>query len=297
MKAPDRISDFTSDRTRTRFHTAYQRALPRLWPTAPRPRTVTTRYGEVVAYRFGAAHGTPVVLLPGAGGNALGWARYIPRLAAAHPVVALDLVGEPGAARQTAPIGTDRDAAACLAEALTALDAERAHLVGLSYGGWLALRHELHFPGRAASLTLLDPAGFGAVTGRFLLWVTAGGLASLTPRPVRRRLAGLLANATLREDALMGLIRASLAFRRRLPVAVPLTDDELASIATPTLLILGERSQMYDAASVAERVRRVMPAARVEIVPRAGHDLPVHSPELVADRIDAFLRGASGPRR
>jgi pimeloyl-ACP methyl ester carboxylesterase len=34
-----------------------------------------------------------------------------------------------------------------------------------------------------------------------------------------------------------------------------------------------------------------MPDARVEIVPGASHDLPVHSPELVARRIDELTSG------
>ncbi|RKR93125.1 pimeloyl-ACP methyl ester carboxylesterase [Micromonospora pisi] len=294
MKAPNQISDFTSDRTRTQFHTVYQQALTRLWPVQPETVVASTRFGDVVAYRFGATQGTPVVLLPGAGGNALSWTRYVTRLAACHPVIALDLIGEPGAARQTAPVTSDRDAADCLAEALTALGAQPAHIVGMSYGGWLALHHELQFPGRSASLTLIDPAGFGAVSGRFLLWVVTGGLASLTPGPVRRRLAGPLANATLRDEELMGLLRVSLSFRRRLPAAAPLTDAELTSITAPTLVLLGARSQMYDAAAVAERIDTLMPAAHTEIVPHAGHDLPLHSPDLVAARINKFLATPTG---
>jgi pimeloyl-ACP methyl ester carboxylesterase len=294
MKAPDQISDFTSDRARTRFHTAYQQALARLWPVRPETVVASTRFGDVVAYRFGVAQGTPVVLLSGAGGNALSWTRYVARLATYHPVIALDLIGEPGAARQSAPVASDRDAVDCLAEALAALGAQRSHVVGMSYGGWLGLRHELRFPGGSASLTLIDPAGFGAVSGRFLLWVVAGGLASLAPGPVRRRLAGPLANATLRDEELMGLLRVSLSFRRRLPAATPFTDAELASITAPTLVLLGARSQMYDAAAVAERIGTLMPAARTEIVPYAGHDLPLHSPDLVAARIEEFLTTRTG---
>jgi len=180
MNAAERISDFTSDRARQRFQTAYRDALVRLWPEPPTPIPVSTQYGEAVAYRSGVAHGTPVVLLPGAGGSALAWYQYVARLGRRHPVIALDPVGEPGAARQTRPITTAHDAAVFLAEALAALDAEHAHLIGMSYGGWTALRHEVEFPGRAASLTLLDPGGFGRIGARFWAWLAAGGLAALT---------------------------------------------------------------------------------------------------------------------
>jgi len=286
IKADGLLSDFTNDRARQRFHTAYGVALTRLWPEAPTPIPVPTRYGEAVAYRTGAAHGTPVVLLPGAGGSTLTWYQYVARLARRHPVIALDPVGEPGAARQTYPIAGAHDAAVFLADALAALEVEHAHLVGMSYGGWTALCHEVEFPGRAASLTLLDPAGFGA---RFWAWLIAGGLAGLTPGPIRRRLAGPVRNATLRDEELMPLLPLIMAFRRRLPVPQPLTDGELSAIATPTLVLLGERSALYHPTEVAAHLARVMPAARVEIVPGASHDLPAHSPELVADHIERFL--------
>jgi pimeloyl-ACP methyl ester carboxylesterase len=147
----------------------------------------------------------------------------------------------------------------------------------------------VEFPGRVASLTLLDPGGFGRVGARFMAWVFAGGLAGLTPRPVRHRLAGPVRNATLRDDELMPLLPLIMRFRRRLPMPEPFTDDELRAIAVPTLVLLGEHSALYPAAQVAAHLARVTPAARVEIVPGASHDLPVHSPDLVADHIERFL--------
>lgn len=289
MKPVPRIGDFTSDRARQRFHTAHRDAMTRLWPGSPTPEPITTSYGEAVAYRTGRTGGTPVVLIPGAGGSAVTWYRYVERLGRQHPVIALDPVGEPGAARQTRPVTGAHDAAVLLSETLAALGEERVHLVGMSYGGWTLLHHELEFPGRAASLTLLDPGGLGRIGARFWAWLIAGGLAGLTPAPVRRRLAGPVRNAALREDELMPLLPLAMAFRRRLPLPDALIDDQLGRITTPTLVLLGEHSVLYPAGDVAARLTRAMPDAHVEIVPGASHDLPAHSPALVSDRIEAFL--------
>ena len=288
----DRVSAFTSDRARTRFDTAYRAALARLLPGGDEPIPVTTSYGQAVAYRGGASTGTPVVLLPGAGGNALTWYHHAARLGRTHPVVALDPIGEPGASHQTRPIRTERDVVDCLDETLDGLGLDGAHLVGMSYGGWAALRYELDHPGRAASLTLIDPGGFGAVGARFWIWLAAGGLAGISPRPVRRRLSGVVRNATLRDDELMALFPLTTAYRRRLPLPRPFSDTELGAVTVPSLILLGQRSALYPAADVAGRLGRVMPAARVAIVPGASHDLPVHSPDLVAERIAAFLARA-----
>jgi pimeloyl-ACP methyl ester carboxylesterase len=147
----------------------------------------------------------------------------------------------------------------------------------------------VEFPGRAASLTLLEPGGLGRIGPRFWAWRISGGVAALTPGPIRRRLAGPVRNATPRDDELMPLLPLTMAFRRRLPVPAPLTDNELSAITVPTLVLLGEHSVLHPAAEAKARLACFMPTAQVEIVPGASHDLPVHSPELVADRIERFL--------
>ena len=80
------------------------------------------------------------------------------------------------------------------------------------------------------------------------------------------------------------------AFRRRLPVPPTLSDDELRRVDVPMLVLLGQRSQRYDAQRVTDRLRAVVPAARVEVVPGAGHDLPVYCPDLIVDRATEFAR-------
>ncbi|MFI5841961.1 alpha/beta fold hydrolase [Catenuloplanes sp. NPDC051500] len=285
-----KTSEFTSPAAGSRFLSAYEAALARLLPLPS--ASVTTSFGTAVAYRGGASTGTPIVLLPGAGGSAITWYRYAGRLGRQHPVIALDLIGEPGAARQTRPIVDAGEFVACVAETLAGLDVPRCHLVGMSYGGWAALRHEITFPGRAASLTLLDPAGFGRVTTRFMLWLIAGGLAGFTPRTLRHALAGPFRNATLRDDELMGLLPLQMSFRRRLPAPDTFTDAELASVGVPTMFLLGEHSALYPAAEAAARLTSIMPSAQVLVVPGASHDVPAFAPDLVASRIETFLTTA-----
>ncbi|MFE5582604.1 alpha/beta fold hydrolase [Kitasatospora sp. NPDC056531] len=83
----------------------------------------------------------------------------------------------------------------------------------------------------------------------------------------------------------MTLMRASTGFRRRLPLATALTDEELGRLSAPALFLLGERSAMNDARTVSERLHRLVPPARVEIVPDAGHSLPTDDPAAVTEEI------------
>ncbi|MFI6520305.1 alpha/beta fold hydrolase [Spirillospora sp. NPDC050679] len=294
-----KIGAFRNARAQVRFDAVYAQVLEALWL---RPRTdldIATAFGATRVYRAGPADGgassAPIVLLPGGSGNALMWHRYINALSRRHQVIAVDTIGEPGASRQTAPIGDGRDAAAWLEELLAALQVGQAHLVGCSYGGWLILHHHLRHPGRAATLTLLDPAGLAAPGLRFFAWVIAGGLAALAPRPLRPLLARLLDNRTILEGDLMRLVRPAMTFRRGLPPADVLTDDRLRQVSAPSLFLLGERSTLHDSRQVAARITRLMPHARVEVVPGAGHALPTDLPDLVTDRILAMADSLSAP--
>ncbi|MFD7450087.1 alpha/beta fold hydrolase [Kitasatospora sp. NPDC059827] len=280
-----RISEFTNGKAEARFRTAYEHALTRLWPGQRTATTVPTAFGATRVLRAGPAHGQPVVLLPGSGGNALMWHAYVERLAQRHPVIAVDTVGEPGASVQTTPIRDGHDAADWLEDLLAALDVPTAHLVGCSYGGWIALHHQLRHPGRTATLTLVDPAGLADVGRRFYTWLILGGLAALAPRALRPRLARAIGNSAILEAELMTLMRASTGFRRRLPLATTLDDAELARLDAPALFLLGERSALHDARAVAERLHRLTPAARVRIVPGAGHSLTTDDPATVLDGI------------
>ncbi|GAB7181518.1 hypothetical protein ATKI12_1349 [Kitasatospora sp. Ki12] len=276
-----RISEFRNGKAEARFRTAYEHALTRLWPQPRTSLDVPTGYGTTRVHRTGPEAGQPIVLLPGSGGNALMWHGYLDALARRHPVIAVDTVGEPGASVQSAPVRDGRDAAAWLEELLTALDLPAVHLVGCSYGGWIALHHRIHHPGRAATLTLVDPAGLADPGRRFYTWLIAGGLAATAPRPLRPRLARLVGNSAILETELMALVRASMGFRRRLPPATTLTDQELGRLDASVHFLLGERSALHDAREAAARLHRLAPAARVELVPRAGHALPTDDPAAV----------------
>lgn len=282
------VGEFRNVQARDRFFTAYDEAADRLWPASSVDSDVATGFGTTRVHRLGSGDATPFVLLPGSGGPSLMWHAYVDRLAASRPVIAIDPVGEPGPSVQTRAIDSGDEWSQWLGEVLAGLGVGRAHLVGTSYGGWVALCHAQRSPHAVASLALLDPGGFGAVSRKFIAWLIACGLAGFTPRPVRHAMAGPLRNVTLREDDAMRLVRATFGFRRRHILPKQLTDDDLGRITAPALFLLGGHSQLYDANEIAARVTARMPHAVAEIVPEASHDLALWRPDELAGRIVAF---------
>jgi pimeloyl-ACP methyl ester carboxylesterase len=294
VASPDRVPGFSGERARGRFLAAYERAFERLWPVPVEAEDAPTGAGTVRVYRAGGRGPNPYVLLPGAGGNALGWYRFVAPLARHRPVIAVDALGEPGASMQTAPVPGPEAAARWLEELLAALGVESGHLVGTSLGGWLAVEHERRFPGRAAALTLADPAGLGRFGWPFYRWLIAGGLAGMLLRGRPRRWAARrLHNATVADDELMRLARAAVAFRRPATPITPWTDEELAAVRVPVQVLLGGRSP-WDVPGAVERLARVVPGWRVEVLPEAGHALVMDEPAVVLDRVLGFPPGDGG---
>jgi pimeloyl-ACP methyl ester carboxylesterase len=258
---------WVSDAAREKFMAAYERAFA-LWPQPYEEfdietATTTTR---VHAYRPQAG-GPPIVLLMGAGFNASYWYLHVAALASVGPVYAIDMPGDPNPSVARAPLTAPDACAAWLDELLGQIGDGPAHLVGLSYGGWVAMNQAIRAPGRVASITLLDPAGLTRLDARFWWWFSISGLATLTPMPLRRRLARWLDSPFMLERELMTLMWAgSRGFRMEPKFPAILTDDELRSIDVPVLLITGARSALLTPAEARAR-GSLIPHAEVAIVP------------------------------
>jgi 3-oxoadipate enol-lactonase len=119
----------------------------------------------VVAQRGDA--GPAVLLLHALGLDRRMWDPVLDSLSAGRRVFAYDVRGHGSAAGSPSPF-TMADAAADLFGVLDALGLDRAHIVGLSYGGGIAQAAAVSHPERIASLSLLATTDhpFGAFEDR-----------------------------------------------------------------------------------------------------------------------------------
>jgi pyruvate dehydrogenase E2 component (dihydrolipoamide acetyltransferase) len=121
-----------------------------------------------------------ILLVHGYGGDRNSWLFLQEPLAAKYRVYALDLPGHGTSAKDVGD-GTLGVLADAVTGVLDALGADRAHLVGHSLGGAVALAVAAGDPGRIASVTLIAPAGFGAE-------INAGYLRGFADAQTRREL-------------------------------------------------------------------------------------------------------------
>lgn len=156
------------------------------------------------------------------------------------------------------------------------------HLVGTSYGGWLTLNMAHRRPARLATVTLLDPGGLEKVGLRFFAWIFVSLFATFAPKALRPRLAAWLEQPVLAVPELRTMIRTGVrAYRIRRPAPGPLTDAELATVRTPLYLVLGKRSLLVHPRRQVERVPRLVPGARAEIISGTGHGPQIDHAALI----------------
>lgn len=102
-----------------------------------------------------AGAGPLALFMHGIGGNRSNWRAQLPAFAAHFACVAWDARGYGDSEDYEGPLAFD-DFIDDVLRVLDHFGAQRAHLVGLSMGGRIAMRAALLHPGRIATLTLLD---------------------------------------------------------------------------------------------------------------------------------------------
>ena len=267
-------------------------------------RFVTLATGvRVRVAESGPADGRPLVLLHGWGASIYMF-RHAMELLPSRGVrtIAVDLRGY---GLSDKPNGKDTytiDAyCADLDAVLDALGLHRVALLGQSMGGGLALRYALNKPERVSGLILIAPTGLVGVPIRHLLRVTPRTVAAkLGRRLVPRWAIGFILRHIAYSDAskvterdvdeywapsqLPGYVIAARSALSDFDWR-PLSDEEAATLAVPTLVILGARDRLIrNARPAATRLR----GGDVRVL-QGGHcvheEQPAEVYQIVADFI------------
>jgi pimeloyl-ACP methyl ester carboxylesterase len=268
--------------------------------------SVRTRAGKVSVLSAGVGPET-LFCLHGLGGTKASFLPTVAALGGRYRVIAMDL---PGFGESAKPIGAPYSASWFARNAFETMDAlglERAHVVGNSMGGRVAIEAGLMEHDRVGGIVLLSPA---------LAWLRARhwapvvrllrpelGLVQMTPRPVVERVVRRLVPGGGRGWAAAGIdefLRAYMTPRgraafyaaaRNIYLDEPHGDNgfwsRLASLSPDAMFVWGRRDSLVPIAFM-KHVERALPSARhVEL--DCGHVPQVERPRETHAAIQDFL--------
>lgn len=208
--------------------------------------------------------GPPLLCLHGFGGNKANWLAVMRQLASRYRCISLDLLGFGESSQPPVEYGIALEVAfvsSFVNHMVGSLELEAPAVAGHSFGAWVAAAYALQQPSTPACVLVapigLHGDGFG---DRCSLLQPA-----LQQSAVARGRSGNLSRwETEKLDAVA------------------------ANLCVPTLVVAAERDEIVPASCPRTYARRI-PNARLQVIPGAGHALPLTHAREVAAAIAAFL--------
>jgi pimeloyl-ACP methyl ester carboxylesterase len=240
-----------------------------------------------------------LVLIPGFGSGAWSWKYQAESLAERFRVLTFDPRGVGASDIVEGSRASIEKIAEDVLELLDLNAIEKAHLLGISFGGFVAQHIAIHNPERVDRLVLAS--------------TSAGGPEHVPPEP--EILESFVASANLEDRE---KIHMSQAFTTEFAASSAATVEEfcselgrnpvrpgvhadqlrsalefdstsdLARISAPTLVLTGNRDTVVPAAN-SVKLAEAIPDARLQIVEGAGHMFFVESPALFNRAVTEFL--------
>jgi pimeloyl-ACP methyl ester carboxylesterase len=256
----------------------------------------SVRVGDVEVVFRRAGTGPPLMILPGATDDGRWWERQLRDLSGRNTVVVWDAPGC-GASSDPPSDWSLADFADCAASFIEAIGVGPVHLLGLSFGGALAIEVFHRHPDTVRSLLLVSAyAGWLGSLGRVetearvamgermpamaadelvAAWLPTLARPSMT-ESARARIEQLLREA--RTQSAPTIARA-LAIDLR-PV--------LPTVDVPTLVVHGSADVRAPRPVADDLVARI-PGAELAVIDDAGHIVNIDAPEQLAAEVGAFL--------
>ena len=267
--------------------------------------TVTTDDGVKLYYEQ-TGSGEPVVFVHEFAGDHRSWEPQLRSLGQRYRCIAYSARGYPPSdvPEDLASYSQDRARLDILA-VLDGLNIDRAHIVGLSMGGFATLHFGLHHPDRARSLVVAG-CGYGAEADkreqfRREVEATAGFIeqssgeqfaAKYAAGPTRVQFENKDPRGwrefrdQLAEHSLVGAALTMRGVQKERPSLFDL-EQPLRRLTVPTLVITGDEDEPCLLPNVF--LKRIIPSAALVVLPNAGHTINLEVPEQFNRAVGEFL--------
>jgi pimeloyl-ACP methyl ester carboxylesterase len=260
-------------------------------------RRIPTAFGDTNLAITGPEDGEPVLFIHGWSCNGMLWevGDDLHMLAERYRVMLVDVIGQPGLSSLSSPPVRGSGYARWLAQLLDAVGVERTTIVGMSFGGFLAVKLAEFAGQRVSRVVLLGPAGFVPITrSRANLTTFLRPIFSPTRANVRNFVNRIIISQTHpipspTFEQIVDLFELSFRyFRSRAQLPYVYQDEVIEHLAMPTMLLIGGEDALFDAQGVLFRAKKVLPNLHHgEILDGYGH--AITNTHLVMNKVAEFL--------
>ncbi|WP_243374102.1 alpha/beta fold hydrolase [Geotalea sp. SG265] len=264
-------------------------------------KTETLPYGKIT-YLTNSVTGSepPIVMLHGFGGEKDNWNRFSKKLTDDYRVIIPDLPGHGESVQDPALNYGIEEQTKRLKQFLDALGVKKAHLVGNSMGGAIALRYAYLYPQAVSSLALFDGAGAEQTATEFQTYMKTTGKNPLleieTAKDFQATMAkyvfvdppyipGFIINVLVEEK----LKRRALEKKMFADIMADLDQMSiLSSIKSPALILWGGQDKILHVDN-AELLHIKLVGSHKEVIDGVGHCPMIEKPEVAREAYLRFL--------
>jgi pimeloyl-ACP methyl ester carboxylesterase len=250
--------------------------------------------------------GTPVIFVHEFAGDHRSWEPQVRHLGRRYRAIAFNARGYPPSdvPKEISSYSQHR-AADDIATVLDHLRINRAHVVGLSMGGFATLHFGFRHPERALSLTVCG-CGYGAELSQreqfrteaetIATFIKNQGMAAFADKyaygPTRVQFENKDPRGftefknMLAEHSSTGSANTMLGCQRERPSLYDLV-DQMKALTVPTLVLMGDEDWPCLVPGIL--MKQNIPAAAMAVMPNCGHGINVEEPDKFNALVDDFL--------
>ena len=268
-------------------------------------QTATTNDGVTLCYEV-TGSGTPIIFVHEFAGDMRSWEPQVQRLSGIYRTVTFNARGYPPSSVPESVSSYSQDRA--VADIIAVMDdagIDKAHIVGLSMGGFATLHFGLQHPNRALSLCVAG-CGYGAepserekfraeakVIADVLLnkgmqaFVDSYAYGPTRVQFLRSNPKGFeIFKQQFIEHSALGSANTQLGVQRERPSLYDLK-DQLAKLTVPTLIVNGDED--WSCLRPGLMLKETIPSAALAVIPNCGHTMNLEATDAFNAILANFL--------
>jgi len=239
-------------------------------------RLLETLHGQTHVLITGPVNAPALVVLHGALASSAHVLPELGNLIQDHRIYAIDVVGQSVMSEDRRLEMKDDSYAQWLRQVLDALGVDRIDLLGVSWGGWVALNFATTFPDRLKKLVLVMPAG--VVNGSaWRGFIEAGWpIMKFLRKPSDENLDAAVKGQFTTIDPDWRRFFGDALLNYKLDVRIPplYSDVRLTEIKSPVLVFGAEHDLSFPGQKLIARIQKVLPDSQTELVINSKHCPP-----------------------